>query len=382
MKHNPFYLVSAALMLVGCYLLSGAEAKDTQGLANTLPILAWLTAYEAALIGLGGFLARRGLARDGRTLLVLVAVLMADFTNLSAETIAWSGHWMLAATGLLCLAAGKIAFACAAYHVRPPMRALCLAAAPLALIYALPAITAVLRSRAVDLALPLYLASWILGGLMLLATLTAPWLLRPYPTTETTPFERFMATLRAVLPASFAAHLLALHWQYDVTFYVCSLAAPLLAFAVAATRRAETGENIGNRVVLPIVPVFVAAAFPDSFVVGDLVAFSPLRLTWLLAAAVYLYDFRLHRQLVALPMAVGLGTLALLGPTYTAAIGNAAHAIATPSQHAVKLIPRTRWGWGALLVTGAWLLLGAGAWSSLRRRVDEGAHASNKGPVA
>jgi hypothetical protein len=375
MKHNPFYLVSAALMLVGCYLLSGAESKDTQGLANTLPVLAWLTAYEAALIGLGGFLARRGLLRDGSTLLVLAAVFMADFTNLSAETIAWSRHWTVATAGLLLLAAGKVAFACAAYGVRPPLRALSLAVAPLSLIYLLPAVCAAARARGLSLELPLYLTSWVLGGLMLHMTFHTR---RPYASGEPSPLDRFMATLQLVLPASFAAHVFALHWQYDVPFYPCAFAAPLLAFSLKATRRAEAGEDIGRRMILPVAAVFLAAAFPASFVVGTPIAFSPLRLTWLLAAALYIYDFRLHRQVLALPMATGFGALAILGPTYGTSVANAVHLVSTPTEQAVRLIPRTRWGWGALLVAGAWVLLGIGAWSSVRRA---GSHAGTSEPT-
>ena len=81
---NPIYLASAASMLAGCYLLSGAGSREG-GLAHVLSVVGWLTAYELLLVGLAGFLGRRGLARDSRTLLLLAAIFVADATHLSSE---------------------------------------------------------------------------------------------------------------------------------------------------------------------------------------------------------------------------------------------------------------------------------------------------------
>src|SRR5262245_40931286 len=105
-------------MLEACYLLTGADSRETSGVGQVLPILGWLTLYEATLIGFGGFLLRRGLTRDARLLLVIETVFIADFTNLTAETVAFSPHWGRVTAALLLLAGGKILFACAAYRRR------------------------------------------------------------------------------------------------------------------------------------------------------------------------------------------------------------------------------------------------------------------------
>src|SRR5689334_12442151 len=84
--HNPFYLLSALSMLAGCYALNSALSVRTGEIWKLLRLIAALNAYEAILIALGLYLIRRRhIIRDGRTLLLLESVFLADLTFLNAQ---------------------------------------------------------------------------------------------------------------------------------------------------------------------------------------------------------------------------------------------------------------------------------------------------------
>ncbi|MDB5298200.1 MAG: hypothetical protein JWO31_4183, partial [Phycisphaerales bacterium] len=86
--HNPFYLLSALCMIAGCYTLNAGLELRSGEVGRVLMLVGTLAAYELMLVGLGLFLIRgRGLVRDGRTLLLLQAVFLADLTFLNAETV-------------------------------------------------------------------------------------------------------------------------------------------------------------------------------------------------------------------------------------------------------------------------------------------------------
>lgn len=85
--HNPFYLLSALCMIAGCYALNSAMALYSGDLRGLLVLIGTINAYELLLIALGLFLIRRrGIIRDGRTLLLLQTVFLFDLTFLNAET--------------------------------------------------------------------------------------------------------------------------------------------------------------------------------------------------------------------------------------------------------------------------------------------------------
>lgn len=87
--HNPFYLLSALSMLLGCYLLSRALALEPGQAGKLIQLIGVLNVYEALLIALALFLiVRRGLVRDGRGLLWLECVFLADATFLGSELYA------------------------------------------------------------------------------------------------------------------------------------------------------------------------------------------------------------------------------------------------------------------------------------------------------
>ena len=361
---NTIYLASAASMLLGCYLLSGAGSAEGGGLVHVLSILGWLTGYELLLVGLAGFLGRRGLQSDSRTLMMLAAVFVADVTHLSAEAVASSGSaWMFTAFALLVLAAAKLALVLWVFKVRPSFLDLLPTAFLLALLLALPGLFSELAQRGLALDLPLYGASWVIGLVFVLRALHPP------PAAAAKPaIAAFTRVLHTALPLSIAAHVLALHWLYEVALRACSVTASLLALGFVLTRAADALDALGRRVLLPAAAILFSTAWPASFAFGETVTFSPLRAALVGAGVLYLYDFRRHRQAAFAVLASACAGVATAGPTFTAAYQNVAALGDRQAHRFSHLVPRTRQHWGAVAMALAYGLLALGAWVSYKRR--------------
>ena len=94
LQSNPFYLISACCMLAGCLALTNSLSWLSIPVPRLLTLIAALNLYEAALIGLAGYLVlRRGLRRDGMILLIIEAFFLIDITFLNAE-IATQKSWI------------------------------------------------------------------------------------------------------------------------------------------------------------------------------------------------------------------------------------------------------------------------------------------------
>ena len=72
-EYNPFYLLSAVSMLLGCLLLANTTTWQPVPLSTLLPLLGTLQIYELACLGIGVLLYRKlGPRRDAVQLLGLV----------------------------------------------------------------------------------------------------------------------------------------------------------------------------------------------------------------------------------------------------------------------------------------------------------------------
>ncbi len=358
---NPFYLLSAGCMLTASYLLSGASSEAPHDVWHLLPILGSLNLYELLLVGLGVFLCRRGLVRDGGLLLVLEGVFLADLTHLSAETVTRSGAlWPLAAALLLAASAAKVALV--ALATRVPLRALRLArvAPAAALVLFLPGAIAAIARTGTSLDLTLYGAAWVLG-LVLVLQAVGPAAPRGAALTLANPAtQSFHRGLRLSLLASAAAHVLALHWMYDIEVRFCGLSPALLAAALAVVRHPDAEDVPRLRVLVPALAVLFSMGAPRAFVFASaLGVFSPFRAAIVVAALVYLYDYARHRQTFTLAFAGACGMTALAGHGPGVAYDRIAHGLDL-------LLPRTREHWGRVALLAAYALLPIGLWRSLR----------------
>jgi hypothetical protein len=121
-EYNPFYIVSAGLVVVGVNLISssltGASTLAQLGAATIAEVYAW------ALIGAAAWLTRTGCRRPAVMLALIVAVYQCDPT-LHSETCAYLGLTGIVAAGVwLASFVGKLYALAWALHLRPSRTAI------------------------------------------------------------------------------------------------------------------------------------------------------------------------------------------------------------------------------------------------------------------
>ncbi len=113
--YNPLFLFSALLLLGGAWAINPPTLDGGRDRMLVLQLFGVVQGYELALLGAALVLARRGLARDVRNLVLLVlAPFLMDVSCTNAltaeQTGTWPGH-LLAVIGLLALVGLKGAVA-------------------------------------------------------------------------------------------------------------------------------------------------------------------------------------------------------------------------------------------------------------------------------
>jgi hypothetical protein len=367
--HNPFYLLSALSMLAGCWLLAGSVTGAEYGarLARVWTLAGLLNLYEFMLIGLAVYLIRkRGLERDGKMLLLLELVFLADATNLYAES--WSlglGTGLAMCSTALVLAAGKAALAIWGLRLRPSPRTLAgLAAAGVALLGA-PGALAALNRTGMSMDLPIHGGWWLLSAVFLAAF----FLMRGQGAGRPALEASLGRAAALVLLGSLAIHTLAASWVHAADFHLSHFA-PLLAALAIVSWRLAPGRVIREvelawlRAGLPAAAVILGAIFPATLAADlpGLAGFtlSPLRAVLLALSAAYLWDYLTRRGWPRASASAALFLLASGGHSFSAIVK-------TGLWLGGKIIPRTAGQWGAVALVAAFLLLAAGAGLSLRR---------------
>ena len=357
--HNPFYLLSALLMLAGCYTLSRTLALKPGSMGKLLVLLGTLNGYELLVILLALLLARRGLERDPRVLLLVESFFLLDGTFLSGEAFAadrWVGS--LVSAVILGLAFGKLAVVASTLRFSRDS-GLRFLIAELALLFALPGIFSFAASAGLvsqtALVFP-YFMWWIAAGLIVAQAALARQTQAP-----ATPRGAIESSLRAGLafmPHVFLAlHLIGVGWVHHVSFQVAYLA-PLIVGATAARMLVEFG-GLGLDWRVPVVAMFLSLFADDGMLPGSLMGIRlvPLHVVVAASGAAYLLGYRLHRlRSFAWGAALCLGGPVLL---------LSARAFQAVFSAIGEWMPRTGEHWGVLAVVLAFLLLAAGAAVSL-----------------
>ncbi|MGN6724288.1 MAG: hypothetical protein ACTHLZ_00065 [Tepidisphaeraceae bacterium] len=376
--HNPFYLLSAVLMLLGCLLLSNTMTWSPIALRKLLILIATLNVYELLLVGLGLYLiVKRNIARDGLMLLALEALFIVDVGFLNSELYQESLPVGLAVNlGLLALVTVKLVVIFGALGLPIVSSRFGVLLASMAALALQPAwlkfISQSHDGRVPELAL--YGQWWIAGALMAAYALATRFA-RPTPHPAARAQWRGVYHLFALLAlVSIIAHLGTSHWVWRCTYNGPELSPVLLGLVLIL--QAVPDSNFATRRDLNVLCVILCGiALPPAGGDGSalhVVLFgqdiSPLKIT---AVAVYLtIGYCLFLRYFRRYMVLGLIAAAVY------AFGPSLATISSWSQQMQdwirtafrKYAPQSQAAWGFIALAGAFLTLGIGAIISLSRR--------------
>ncbi|MHC4914514.1 MAG: hypothetical protein ACYTGB_03400 [Planctomycetota bacterium] len=376
--HNPFYLASAACMLLGCYLLTGTFGY--WGAEKVAALVAVLNVYELLVVGLACYLiGRRRAVRDGRMLLLIEVLLLVDGTNLLAESWTCRRNFGLYANASALILAGiKIGTVVWLLRLRYRPRELAAAALGYLAMLAMPGLLAYYNRMGADMERPLHAAWWAAGALAVIISVLAS-----RGKHEMRPLERALGRAALVAPwVSMVVHLFLSHWVHEAEFRICNLAPVVLGLAaVALHRRPKWLTNAraryllaGTAAVCPLLTVGSADWLTfDAFGVRGLL-YSPMRAVLLSLSGLFFWAaFTGRGWLHSVPASAFLTA---------AASGHSPAAIVTTwKAMASSLMPRSQSQWGIISVIAAFLLLGAGAAVSVYKgRAEEGAETGGTSP--
>jgi len=362
---NPCLLLSAVLMLLGCYLVSHALRHEDQSIKRIV-LFGVMNLYECCIIPLGLILFRRtkGAARDGFWLLVFEAFFLvnATFINVDFGTGGWR-YSFLFNTALFLLACLKAAwiFKGLALSFRP--RTFGFFILQLALVYALPIFFAKTEVDGSVSPRILYACWWTVALLPLLYDLLAK--LDPRPLNFSAPQNALRRAYLYIPWLFLIAHLGFAHWAHNSDFYLPTIAPALIGLALAS-KRIKTSPNITAIArLLPALAALLALNNPGPLLFtlhlpGATLGLGPALLTLFAAAVTTAY--------LASPIALLYTTATLLALTLLYLFAHPLAAATRRSASALtSLIPTTPLAWGITTITTAFLLLAAGAWTSLKR---------------
>jgi len=359
---GPFYLLSALMMMVGCYTLAHSLDLKVAAVPKLLALIVIVNLYEAMLIGLGVYLIRhRRLLRDGVLLLMLELPFLFDMTYLNTELISASRSvpgFAGVLLGLLMLA-----------KIFAVIRALGI---PVTWPHWTPAVSGIVvmvgtptwldwRSVAGEVGVTqLYAACWAVG--LIGAVHGVIWVHASAAEHASVTKRRLAAAFWIVLYGSLVGHLVALGWVYQSPWHWAYLAP--LALAVGAWSRYWDWRPAAQ-LAWPAAAVLLSLEFPPELIaaVGPWNV-SPLRLALVAAGLCYGWFFWLGRSWAAAISAVAAVALATLGHS-PATIG---FTLRGGWDDLKAHFPSSGVFWGLTSMVIAFVLLGIGAALSLRTR--------------
>lgn len=368
---NPFYLLSAVCMLIGCILLTNSTSFTPISRTRLLVMLGTLNCYEALLIGLAVWLiATRDLVRDGAILLGIEAFFLVDMTWLNHEIFTIDVNLGVIVSALLMIAAiVKLAAIFIGLRIHHGTAAFVLIATQLAILFAMPGVfrhISAPRHGALP-ALALYAGWWVVGALPVLATL----LLRGWP------WIRFRRVVRLFVIFAFASivlHLSLENWVYKVRWYDANLAPLALGLALAFGLHDKHVFSLAMRMrlqlVLPAVAVALSVGFPSALMFplfGSSIEMSPLRLVFLAAVIVYVHGLLAYRHAYFAVATAACFAAAGLGVSLPAIWQSVQSGWSAGVDVGRRLIPRTSTHWGVLSVVASFVLLVLGAITSVMK---------------
>lgn len=289
-RNNPFYLLSAVCMLVGCLAQSralGITGFDWKPLAGLIGVL---QLYELLVIALAAYLVKRvGAVRDGTMLLLLEVLFLVDATYLNAEMAASHPKVAPVLTSLLfALAVTKILLVRRLLGLRSA-RGLVASIMQVGVLLYLPVFYAVTVDRGIpalglgrgELSLVALVFWWLLGAVMILGR----WALDG----DTDPPHPVARALSTVPLIAMVAHLAVLHgMMYQLPLHASYLTPLVIGLGV---RWYPFFTDAASRAVAwasPLVGLVLSIGAPSQLVFdyGPL-TITPFRIALIAVAMVY-----------------------------------------------------------------------------------------------
>ncbi len=352
MKSNPFYALSASAMLLGCFMLSRALELEAGKLRGLLVLILVLQLYELLLVGFGTFLVRSGRApRDGLVVLAIGSVFLLNATGLSAECVT-ADRRVGAFVTLAIAALGVLKLGWVRLKVPELLsdRVAVLLGAHVAAILAIPVLTAELAAARALTPVVLYGLWWTTAALPL-----ARAALRDATQAQTGASTRAHAVWASVPLVMVLWSLWSIGYIHTLEFHAAFLTPLLLGLALTLRPDRQV-----LRLALPALAVLMSLGAGSELHVAALGSeVSPLRLAMVAAGLVWLYLGWRDRDPWLAALSIGGAAAFLFGP-------QAARLARSIVRILSESLPRDRFGWGALTVIAAFVLLAAGARRSLQ----------------
>jgi len=347
------------MMFIGCYLINAAAHEHPDTLAPVLGLVGVFNLYELAVLALGLGLMRRGTYPQGRQLLALAILLLADSTFIYNElTIAHPGLGSAVAAVGAALALLKLAVICRAVRLTLPPIVWALTGLGVALSFGAPVLSRVFstgRGLPDELLLGLW---WGLAVLLSGSLITAGQQLK----------GRMGQLILTVIAVSATAHILSLHWVYHESVAPFHLAPLLLGVSVALLVQCPHDAKRLFAGVFGVAALLAAQSHLQwELTTGsNPLRLSPLRLLTITATLAYLWLWWQQRTpglLAAWPL---LAAMTLLGPSFETLRHRVSWLLEQLWIALGWLTPNTLMHWGILLIGGAFAALGLGAWKTFR----------------
>ena len=384
--NNPFYLLSAASMLLACLLLSNTTTWSPIAARKLVMLIVTLNVYELLLVGLGLYLiTRRNHLRDGVMLLVLEAVFLADVGFLNSELYTESLQAGLVVNGVL-LAVGLLKLVAIFRTLGLPLVSAAFALTTTTLVTLLGH-AALFRwiSAGHSGRLPdgvMYAAWWGLAGLHAAYALITRWAPQhAFGGTRAGVRERGLGhVFVSLMLVSLAAHFGTSHWIYSCPFQAPDVSPVLIGLAVLTA--SVGGSLFANHrdlkvlsALLPIAAVLTAQApSPRLTAAMQSVGITTVQLTLVAAYLALVYAFALRRFVRFAAIGVAAAAVYVFGPTWATvqqwasvagdAITRAGQWLAAATD---RVTPRSQGAWGTIALAAAFVMLAIGAAINLLR---------------
>lgn len=370
---NPFYLLSAACMLLGCLMLTNSLSWSPIRLQRLIALIVTVNLYEILLVGLAAFLISRQIIRDGVMLLVVEAFFLIDVAFLNSEIFAAdfvTGLWVNFLIWWVAVIKLAIIFRVMGWPIsHPSFPWIVLQLFVLFCFAGWFKKLSDLNQGHVHI-LDLYAAWWVVGILIVPAF---GLIAKIRGMASAIDRHRPLLILLITLPIiSMIAHLGTSHWVYKVPFTLAHLAPVVLGLSagigVMDTHAGTLAARLRTQLLLPVVALLMSISFPNSMLFDAAFhALSPWRCATLGMIAVYLHGFWAHGQMHFFISACLVFFAYTLGATSKLVLDNLLRAVSVGSDVASKTAPKSSTDWGVLAVIASFALLVIGAIVSLRK---------------